>query len=142
MKKFSFAEALAQILSEDTRYDPEAYQFVRQALDYSIRLFEKPVEGPGRHVSGAELLEGARKLALKEYGPLAKTVLARWGIRQTEDIGAIVFRLVDKGVLGKTDEDDLADFSSGYDFDAAFRAPFRPDHSDCSKGRLPPDREA
>lgn len=126
MKKVGFNEALNQILEEDSRYQLAAYHFIREGLDFAIKHFSKPVEGPGRHVSGTELLEGIRRFALQEYGPLTKTVLAHWGITQTGDFGHLVFNLVEKGVLGKTDEDRLEDFMNGYDFDDAFRKPFRP----------------
>ncbi|MBN1268340.1 MAG: hypothetical protein JXB04_02035 [Kiritimatiellae bacterium] len=126
MRKPSFEDAVQQILSEDPRYTEQAYLFVREALDFTIKLLAKPAEGPGRHVSGAELLEGIRQHALKEFGPLARTVLGRWGIQRTEDFGEIVFHLVEKGVLGKTDEDRREDFAGGYDFDTAFRRPFLP----------------
>ncbi|HPF98670.1 MAG TPA: hypothetical protein PLE77_01280 [Kiritimatiellia bacterium] len=126
MKKANFNEALAMILEEDKRYDEHAYHFLRESLDFTIKMLGKPQAGTARHVSGVELLEGVRQHALKEYGPIAQTVLARWGIRRCEDIGEIVFNLVDKGVLGKTEEDRKEDFAGGYDFDEAFRQPFRP----------------
>jgi uncharacterized repeat protein (TIGR04138 family) len=125
MRTITFEEAVAQILEEDPRYAPEAYHFIREALDWTTRSLKKPAEGPGRHVSAAELLEGIRQYALKEYGPLAMTVLQAWGIRQCADFGQIVFNLVNKELLGKTDDDSVHDFDNGYDFAAAFRAPFR-----------------
>ena len=126
MRKLSFNEALTQILREDKRYDEQAYHFLREALDFTIKLLAKPAGGPGRHVSGAELLDGVRQYALQEFGPMAKTVLNRWGLRRCEDVGEIVFNLVGKGVLGKTEQDRKEDFAGGYDFDTAFRVPFRP----------------
>lgn len=126
MRKISFEEALQKILKEDARYREQAYLFVREALDHTMRLLEKPTEGPGRHVSGGELLEGCRQYALKEFGPMAKTVLNRWGVARGEDFGEIVFNLVGKGILGKTDEDRIEDFSGGFDFEEAFRQPFQP----------------
>lgn len=126
MRKIGFAEAVAQILEEDPRFAPESYQFVREALDFTTIMFSKPAKGPERHISGAELLEGIRKYALQEYGPVAMMVLNSWGVHQCEDFGHIVFNLVNKGVLRKTDEDSLRDFDGGYDFEAAFRKPFQP----------------
>jgi uncharacterized repeat protein (TIGR04138 family) len=125
MKRISFSEALAQIVREDDRYDEHAYFFVREALDFTIKLLSKPLQGPGRHVSGSELLEGIRQYALQEFGPMAKTVLNRWGVNRCEDFGNMVFNLVEKGVLGKTDQDRKEDFAGGYEFDAAFREPFK-----------------
>lgn len=126
MKKLSFQEALNQIVSEDPRFHEAAYHFMRESLDFTIKLLEKPAEGPGRHVTGGELLEGIRQYALKEYGPMAMMVLRAWGVRRCEDFGELVFNMVNKGVLGKTEEDRKEDFAGGYDFEAAFRRPFRP----------------
>jgi uncharacterized repeat protein (TIGR04138 family) len=126
VKKINFNEALGQILKDDPRYDEQAYLFLREALDFTIKLFAKPIGGPGRHVTGSELLDGIRQYALQEYGAMAKTVLNRWGIHKGEDFGNIVFNLVEKGILGKTEHDRREDFLGGYDFDEAFRQPFRP----------------
>lgn len=108
-------------MEKDTRYKAEAYLFVREGLDHTVRKLDKP-----RHVSGQELLEGMREYALKEYGPVAKRVLSEWGINECIDFGNIVFNLVNEGLLGKTEEDSIEDFTDGYDFHEAFIKPFRP----------------
>jgi len=141
MKKISFDEALTRILIEDQRYDEQAYHFVREALDFTVKMLSKPVEGPGRHVSGAELLEGIRQYALQEFGPLARTVLNSWGIYKCEDFGAIVFNLVRTGILGKTDQDREQDFANGYDFEEAFSKPYRPTSPRPQTG-IPTNKEA
>lgn len=112
---------LAPILENDSRYTVEAYVFVREGLDHTVRKLKKP-----RHVSGQELLEGMREYALQEFGPVTKRVLSEWGISECADFGNIVFNLVNEGLLGKTDEDSIEDFMDGYDFHEAFLQPFRP----------------
>lgn len=126
MQKAQFEEAIERIIAEDPRYHAAAYEFLREALDFTLRLLEKPEVGKGRHVSAAELLEGIRQFALKEYGPMTLTVLRTWGIRRCDDFGEIVFNMVAQGLLGKTEDDRKEDFAGGYDFDSAFRKPFRP----------------
>jgi uncharacterized repeat protein (TIGR04138 family) len=126
MRKPTFEEALAQILKEDRRYDERAYEFLREGLDFTMKALSKPTEGEERHVSGQELLQGLRRYALQEFGPMAMTVLKHWGVTRCEDFGEIVFNLVDKGVLGKSARDSREDFSGGYNFEEAFRHPFRP----------------
>ncbi len=126
MQKLNFQEALDQIIEEDPRYDEEAYVFTREALDFTIKMLGKPQEGDKRHVSGQELLQGIQKYALQEFGAMARTVLKRWGVKSSEDFGEIVFNLVDKGVLGKTEKDRRADFASAYDFVSVFDTPFLP----------------
>jgi uncharacterized repeat protein (TIGR04138 family) len=115
---------MQRILDRDPRYKAEAYAFVRSGLDFTVRRKETP-----RHISGGELLDGIREFALEEFGPMSRTILAEWGITCTEDVGEIVFNMVETGLLGKTDEDSRADFAGGYDFDQAFRQPFRPSAS-------------
>ena len=121
MKHPNTEDLLAPILQRDPRYTEAAYFFVREALDHIVRQLETP-----RHISGQELLDGIRKYALAEYGPLTKRVLSEWGIRECIDFGHIVFNLVNEGLLGKTDSDSIDDFSGGYDFTEAFMKPFLP----------------
>ena len=132
MKKPSFDEALGEILLDDPRYAEAAYHFIREALDHTIRTLDKPHQGPGRHVSGQELLEGIREYAVAEYGPLTRTVLAQWGVESGIDFGHIVFNLVGRGILGKTESDRVEDFAEGYDFAEAFDRPFLPDPAPAS----------
>ncbi|MDZ4742935.1 MAG: hypothetical protein SGI98_05900 [Verrucomicrobiota bacterium] len=126
MKKISFSEALEIILTEDTRYSEEAYEFVREALDFTLKTHKKDNKDPNRHVTGPELLDGIRSYALDEFGPMSRTVLSFWGILKCDDFGHIVFNMVEKGILGKTDTDKVQDFYGGYDFTDAFDTPFRP----------------
>ena len=120
-----FAEAVARICARDRRYAPEAFLFLHDGLMLTLKQLQEK-EKKSRQISGAELAEGLRTHALAQFGPLAMTVLGRWGVRATRDFGEIVFALLDAGLLGKTAEDKIADFDDLYDFDSAFRAPFRP----------------
>ena len=126
MHEGTFGEVVEKIRGKDPRYDAEAYFFVREALDFTSQMLNKPAEGSQRHVTGQELLEGVRSFALQEFGPIASTVLKTWGITKTGDFGNIVFNLVEEGVLGKTDKDSKKDFNEGYDFKDAFTKPFLP----------------
>ena len=121
-------KALYEICRKDPRFDLEAYLFLREALEYTVTHLLRPRKGPRRHISGRELAMGFRDYALEQFGPLAFDVLATWGIHQTEDIGSIVFNLVEAGELGKTEEDRQADFDAIYDFADAFRTPYLPPH--------------
>ena len=126
MQTVNFEEELEKILARDERYAREAYLFVREALDHTQKMIGRPPRNEIRHVSGGQLLEGARDYALNHFGPMALTVLEEWGIRSCEDVGEIVFNMVESAMLAKTEQDTIADFESGYDFDDAFRKPFLP----------------
>jgi len=107
--------AILDVAQKHGRYKPNAYRFTLDAVGFTVRALEE-----NRHVSGNELLDGIRRLALDRFGPMAKTVFEQWGISTTEDFGAIVFQLVDEGLLGKTEQDKMSDFARGYDFHEAF----------------------
>ena len=117
----SFEDGVREIVRSDARYAAEAYMLVMEALAYTCQRLER--QG---HVSGRELLEGFRKYVLKQFGPMALVTLAEWGIERGQDVGNIVFNLVDHGMLRKTDEDSIEDFAGAYDFHEAFEAPFVP----------------
>ncbi len=108
------------LCERDRRFAPEAYHFVFEALDYTLAH-----RGGGRrHVSGAEIMEGARQLALDKFGFLARAVFRQWGVTRTDDYGAIVFNLIGADLLQKTADDRLEDFSGLYDFSEAFDLAF------------------
>jgi len=106
---------IVDITERDGRYAYEAYPFVMEAVESSVAELSE-----ARHITGRELCERIRELALERFGPMAKDVLCFWGIRTTADFGNIVFNLVGEGLLLKTDEDSLADFIDVFDFDTAF----------------------
>lgn len=120
-----FEQAVARICAQNRRYAPEAYLFLHAGLMRTLKQTEER-EKKARHITGAELANGLREHALAEFGPLAMTVLGRWGITRTRDFGEIVYALLAAGLLGKTDEDKIEDFDDVYDFEEALRAPFRP----------------
>ncbi|HPA21116.1 MAG TPA: hypothetical protein PLU30_25455 [Verrucomicrobiae bacterium] len=128
MAKISFDDAVARIVTVDGRYAPDAYRFVKESLDYTIKTQKRrrSRHAEPQHVSGNELLEGIRRHALEEFGPMARTIFEHWGVHRCEDFGEIVFNLVDSGIFGKTESDSRADFQGGYSFEEAFDKPFRP----------------
>src|SRR5215469_15766606 len=126
MQKIGFAEALESLVANDPRYQRDGYIFLRDALDFTTKQ-QKKIKGVSvRHVTGPELLDGVRRYALKEFGPMVMTVFDNWGIRSCEDIGNMVFNLIDAGVFGKTEEDSIEDFKNVYNFEEAFVKPFAP----------------
>jgi uncharacterized repeat protein (TIGR04138 family) len=120
-----FHAGIAEVVRRDPRYAYEAYEFVFAALHHTQKMLGRLPDdeagdvGPHHHVSGRELLEGVRDLALREFGLMARTVFHLWGIDRTDDFGAIVFNLVASNLMSKTDEDDLGDFHEIYDLDKA-----------------------
>lgn len=133
MQKIEFSEALDTVIATDPRFDREAYTFLRDALDYTVKHRNKKREESGGHVTGMELLEGIRQYAIKEFGPMVTTVFSYWGVTRCENFGEMVYNLIGVGIFGKTDSDSIDDFKSAYDFAEAFVKPFRPESRIASK---------
>ena len=106
----------------DRAFAEAAYFFVLEALDYSIFRFGKNrATGDSQHISGQLLLEGIRKYANEEFGPLAPFAFRSWGLRGSSDFGILVFQMCEGGLLNAKDTDTLEDFAEGFDFEKAFQ---------------------
>ncbi len=108
-------QVMDRLRERNPRYRETAYVFLISALHFVLQRLDET-----RHISGPELAEGVRDLAIDRFGPMARTVLEHWGIRSTEDVGQIVFALVECGILIKQDEDCLDDFLGVFDFEEVF----------------------
>jgi len=113
---------LPEVVEKDPRYPLEAYDFLFEALRHTLHMLgREPAQGatidPDSHVSGPQLLEGVRDLALREYGLMARTVFRMWGINRTADFGELVFNLVEANLMSKTPSDSREDFADVYDLD-------------------------
>ncbi|HEX6984375.1 MAG TPA: Minf_1886 family protein [Planctomycetaceae bacterium] len=106
------------------RYHRNAYHFVFSALQFTQEKLNRTaahvLHEEDAHITGQELCEGLRELALQKFGLLTKTVLRHWGVTSTDDIGRIVFELIERGEMRKTEHDALDHFLDLYDFDEAF----------------------
>jgi uncharacterized repeat protein (TIGR04138 family) len=125
MTSITFGEAVRHSIQKDPRYHPAAYELVRDALHMAAKKFRDEA-AEDQHVSGQELLAGFRDYVLQEYGPMSNIILDQWGLQRGEDVGNIVYNLIDCGYFGKNDGDSLEDFSGGYEFGTAFSTPFLP----------------
>jgi len=125
MDHTKFEAALTQIIERDARYDRAAYHFLREALDFTLKE-RKKATGQAGHVSGQQLLDGIRRHALKQFGPMVPTVFEHWGLQTTADFGEMVFALVEASIFSTTENDTREDFKGAYTFHDAFVAPFIP----------------
>jgi uncharacterized repeat protein (TIGR04138 family) len=125
MQALQFEHAVVRITKRDSRFDPHAYYFLKDALDFTVARIATAKEGKARHVSGQELLEGFRDHALEQFGPMALTLLTEWGVMCCADVGQMVFYLIEEQIFGKQESDRPEDFSEIFDFQEALSAPFR-----------------
>ncbi|MDT8341415.1 MAG: hypothetical protein RQ751_07880 [Longimicrobiales bacterium] len=120
MTQVQFAEEMLSHLQErNPRFHPRAFLLVLSALNHVIENLPRR-----RHISGRELAEGVREVALERFGLMARTVLNHFGIRSTGDVGEVVFALVESGVLVKQEDDHLEDFQDVYDFEEVFETAY------------------
>ena len=116
MNELQFADdVMARIRSRGGRYHERAYLFVLGTIEFLQSRLEAR-----RHVTGVELAWACRDFARQQFGLLAPVVLAHWGITRTEDMGRIVFTLVEVSLLVTQPGDMESDFESVYQFADAF----------------------
>lgn len=120
--------AIVELLKKDRRFMLESYRFVTESLEYAqqkmfaeaesetLSALDKMLmkQGPP-HISGQDLCRAVCEIALSQYGLMAKQVLLNLGIRKTNDIGVIVYNLIEIGFMFKTDDDSLEDFDNVLD---------------------------
>lgn len=129
-----FEEAVRTICRSDKRFKMDGYHFLRDALEHTVETLRSDETEENRHVTGREMVQGVVELALKEYGSMALPVLTTWGVERDEDIGTMVFNLIDAGAFRKSDGDSPDDFRNVVNLKEELLKPFRP------KKRLPDAR--
>ncbi|MBU3729169.1 MAG: hypothetical protein FGM37_07985, partial [Phycisphaerales bacterium] len=115
-------DAIAKALTSRGPYPIEAYQFIREGLEYSVGRVQAGIRDAGgtgatdgNHVTGQQLCMGLLDFAITRYGMLAPAVLERWRIHRTDDFGRMVFAMIEVGIMAKTPSDSIEDFRSVYD---------------------------
>jgi len=97
-------ETIFDLSQRHGKYPPEAYAFVFEVLDWISDKMSK------RHLSGRELALTAMVYSFHRYGALARAVWEEMHIKRSEDLGQIVFQLVNAGLMGKQPNDKVSDF--------------------------------
>lgn len=126
MQAIQFEQSVRSIMAKDARFDPHAFFFLKEALDFTLKRVADSNGGQTRHVTGPELLTGFRDLALEQFGPMATTLAREWGIMTCRDIGDMVFLLIDEQVFGKQESDRREDFDGDFDLHESLERPFLP----------------
>lgn len=127
-------DRIGYIARQDGRFSPMAFYFVNDVVASTVKWLKSGEmaardtsgsRGEGDenfHISGQELLEGFRRVSLERWGMMARQVLERWGVYRTEDVGEIVFMMVEDPQLQwkRRDSDTREDFANGYSFAETF----------------------
>ena len=99
------AKATAELHLTYPNYSVETYQFISDAVPYTIGKLQTH-----RHVSARELLEGIREYAFLQYGAVAPQVLERYGLRGARNVGEVVYLLISVKLLSASPDDSPEDF--------------------------------
>lgn len=120
----AFHIAMREVRERDPRFAPEAYAFLCESLDHTIKMLHRE-NSEDRHVAGQQLLAGFRDLAVREFGPMAFYVLRDWGITRSEDVGEMVYNFISLGYFGKNETDRIEDFADGIPLEEELARSFR-----------------
>ena len=108
-------KSLNELAEKDTRYQKDAYLFILAALEYTLSKLPRR-----RHLTGQQLSKGIAEYSREQYGYMARAVLEYWGITSTLDFGKIVYMLINEGLMSRTKNDKIEDFTNVYNFDNEF----------------------
>jgi len=99
----------------------DAVHLVRDVCHHAAAL-PASIEQGVRHVSARQICEALRTHVCFYFGDIdeGKELLAEWGIRSSEDVGRIIFTMVEAKLMAARPEDSLADFSGLFTLDTLF----------------------
>ena len=120
MKDLDFnSDEFSDITARDDRYAGGAYVLLADVVGYLGK--------DGRHFHAEDILDEFKETALDHFGPMTYTVLTEWGVKCTEDIGEMMFNLVESKRFRRDEGVDTQEsFAGGYDFAEAFLGPYEP----------------
>jgi uncharacterized repeat protein (TIGR04138 family) len=99
-------EGIHQIVQKQGKYPAAAYVMIYNTLHW---LQEKGQEG---HIAGPDLARAVFFYTIDTCGFLAKTVWQQLKLERSEDIGEMVYHLVDANLIGKVPTDNQSDFDN------------------------------
>lgn len=97
-------------------YPPQAYALIFQTMEW-VRKKEDGDEEKVAHLTGQELGKAIFDFSVDMYGFLTPIVWQDLNIYRSEDIGKIVWHLVQERLIGKRDEDKIEDFDELWSID-------------------------
>lgn len=123
-----FEDGVELACRKDPRFKADAYDFLRKAMDVATERYA--CSRSNKHLSAEELYIGCCAHALEEYGPLAKLVLQSWGVRSSEDVGCLVYNLIEVGIFGKQKGDSQDEFAGLPSMEKILDEPYCPEEQD------------
>lgn len=94
-----------------------AFEFAHFAMDRAIAAV-----GRRRHILAAEFVKAWVQEGIEQFGCCASAVFREWGVTSGEDLGSIVFRLIEVDAFQKDADDRAEDFAAVHDLYLSFLA--------------------
>ncbi len=118
MEEIDFnADDFSDLVAKDKRYPARAYAVLMTAIN-------SLTEEKNASYSATDILDAFHDIVLDQYGPLSYALLTEWGITCTEDVGEMVFNLVESKRIRSDEHDSAEGFANGYDFKEEFLMPY------------------
>lgn len=114
-----------EMVKADPRFSSKTYYFLERALDRAFfegmgnmaDVLNTPDGKPREkgHVAAPDFCYEVAKFAVEEYGRLAKTTLAKLGLRSTSDVGDAMYNMIRFGLVATSKYDERSDFDNVLD---------------------------
>ena len=107
---------LYEVVDQYQTYPLGAYVMIYEVLDWVFT--EGSEQGRQRgHLTGQELAQKVFLFSVGRYGLLGRMIWEELNISTSEDVGEIVYHLVDNELMGKQDTDRKEDFEGLFTID-------------------------
>jgi uncharacterized repeat protein (TIGR04138 family) len=115
--------ARALEVAEASGYGVDAVLFVSAALNYTLSHVRREEQ---EHVTAKDVCAGFREYVRMYFNDAAEAVdlLSEWGLRGSDDVGRIVFAMVETGQAKSADGDRPEDFAGVFTLDDLARDTF------------------
>ena len=95
--------------AEEEEIDDETYPQDDAAQD------EDAENDDSNGVTAEQICVVAVEFAVRAYGLMARTILAKLGLRTTGDLGDVVYKMIDAGLIFPSEGETRADFDDVFD---------------------------
>lgn len=116
-------ERLRPILKRDARYPAGAYEVVLDTISF-IRNYKALKGQKMGHIYGQDLCKYMIKFLVHGFGLMANQVAEDCGFKQSEDVGNVVYNMIEVGLLNKSEEDKKSHFYALFDVPEAINREF------------------
>ena len=115
---------LELLAEEKDLYPYEAYDFVSGLIKMMDDELQAQTESnPSPNITAGQLCLRCVEFSCSVFGRMSRAVFSSWNIKTTNDIGNIVFHLIEAGVVGAAEGDRIEDFDNLFDMNSALDKP-------------------